>query len=589
MMRYSPSMAASLLWLCTLTGLSASQSTWTLDPQKHLARISDHMSAVVNSTIYTIGGTAIYWTPKLTPSSIVSDNNNSVYILKTANSFLRALDLSKPVDFEAEFSDTSEVISELPFEIPHAKLGAAWADQNTIYYWGGDLVDEPVYLDGAFQNRTREWVDPMKYYTYNLSQPRGSGMWETVSISSARGSDTLTSSLAYGESTYSGEARKGFYFGGVVSRSELKNIDGSNGTRTGTGGFLYEVNSMVVFDAVTNVWRNQTIISDLNYFRNGAMVYVAGVGEKGILVRMGGTHYSEFVSFSTVYVYDIASGSWYRQPTTSKTNTFPETRNSFCAGAVASPDKTSFTIYIYGGSDNYSYRESTWALTMPYFHWVPVGSTGAPEHGRTATTCQTIGGQLVMVRGRGNQKNRGDTNGGTYFYDMTNLTWSLKYQPSEYRVPKTIYDVIGGNGQGGATITSPVDDRSYIEGLGKLFAAAANRANSPSPNNGSSNSAGGGSSSSAGGGSSSSTGGGISHSTGSIVGGVIGGITALAAIVAGILTLLRHYRRSADVAKEREARAGGMEVGTGRNWPWRYEIDSVPVPQPVYELDNPGV
>jgi len=73
-----------------------------------------------------------------------------------------------------------------------------------------------------------------------------------------------------------------------------------------------------------------------------------------------------------------------------------------------------------------------------------VGSSGEPELGRSSTTCQTVGGQLAMVRSRGDAINQGDTNGGSYFYDMTNLTWTFKYQPSEYQVPKTISDVIGG-------------------------------------------------------------------------------------------------------------------------------------------------
>lgn len=76
-----------------------------------------------------------------------------------------------------------------------------------------------------------------------------------------------------------------------------------------------------------------------------------------------------------------------------------------------------------------------------------MGSSGEPELGRSYTTCQTIGGQLAMVRGRGGRGdavNLGDTNGGSYFYDMTNLAWASEYQPSEYQVPKTISDVIGG-------------------------------------------------------------------------------------------------------------------------------------------------
>ncbi|KAG0634285.1 hypothetical protein HOY80DRAFT_1025848 [Tuber brumale] len=542
MTRYAPLVLWSLLWLSTLICLSVSQSAWTLDPQKHLALMFHHMCLyssfhlcslfrsglvtpiihpVVNSTIYTIGGTAIYWTPESTAFSTVSDNNNSVHILKTSNSFLRALDLSKPVNLEAEFSDTSLVISELPFAIPLVKYGAVWADQNTIYYWGGELELESIYLNGTFQNRTREWPDPMKYYTYDLSQPRGSGTWKAVSISEAMGSDTLTSSPSYGESAYSTEERKGFYLGGVLARYEWKNKDGSNATAVAPNS-SHQVSSMVVFDAGTNVWRNETIIAELNGVSEGAMV-----------------------RFDTVHVYDIASRVWYRQPTTSKTKIFPENRlGEFCAGAVAAPDKTSFTIYIYGGFRGSSNIRGTWALTMPYFQWIPVGSAGEPEGGRSRTTCHTIGGQLAMVRGDSGQLNGGDTNGGTYFYDMTNLTWSLKYRPSEYRVPKTIYDVIGGNGLGGATLASPEDSKGFAGGLGGLFAAAANSTNSPNPAGGSSSPTGGPIPSPTSGTSPSSTGGASPSPTSEIVGGVIGGVALFAAIGAGIWMFLhlRHRR-----------------------------------------------
>ncbi|KAG0136995.1 hypothetical protein HOY82DRAFT_651101 [Tuber indicum] len=604
MARYHPLVAGWLLWLSTLAGLTVSQSAWTLDPQKHLAQIHNHMSVMVNSTIYTLGGAALYWTPNSTPSSIVSANNNSVYIIRTANGFLRALDISKPLDFEAEFSDTTEIISELPLTIPHIKRGALWADRNTIYYWGGELEWESIYMNGGFQNGTREWPDPMKYYTFDLSQPRGFGVWKTVSISEAQGSDVLTSSPSFGEYCYSAEAGKGFYLGGVMARLDLKNKDGSNATNVGTG--VYDVSSMVVFDAATNVWKNETTVAELNRLREGVLVYVAGVGEKGILVRMGGDYNNgshgfvsvtfilrdisiSTVSFDTVHVYDIAAGVWYRQPTTSKTNIFPENRlGGFCAGAVAAPDKTSFTIYIYGGLDLSGYIKRTWALTMPYFHWLPVRSTGEPEHGRSTTTCHTIGGQLVMVRGQGKQDNRGDTNGGTYFYDMTNLTWSLKYRPSEYRVPKSIYDIIGGNGQGGATITSPGDDKNFAGGLGKLFASAAPTTHTSSSRIPSSTSG-------------EPSGGGRSSPTGAIVGGVIGGIALLASLGTGVWVLMLLRRRSAGTVG-----GGGTIGGHPENSLMRmgenplspdhrgnphlgYETYNGPLQQPAPELDNTRV
>jgi len=227
---------------------------------------------------------------------------------------------------------------------------------------------------------------------------------------------------------------------------------------------------------------------------------------------------------------------------------------------------------------------------MPYFHWLPVRSTGEPEHGRAFTTCHTIGGQLVMVRGHGEQINRGDTNGGTYFYDMTNLTWSLQYQPSEYRVPKTIYDIIGGNGQGGATITSPVDDKHFAGGLGKLFASVAPTAKTPTPSSGTPSPTSGGPS-----------GGGHSGPTGVIVGGVIGGIALLAAFGTGVWALLLLRGRRADTVGGGGTIGGHPEnslmvMGENPSAPdhrgnphFGYEIYNGPLPQPAPELDNTRV
>ncbi|PUU82596.1 hypothetical protein B9Z19DRAFT_1155007 [Tuber borchii] len=383
----------------------------------------------------------------------------------------------------------------------------------------------------------------MKYYTYDLNQPKGSGEWQTVPISKAGGSDVLIVSPSLGSYTYSDEARKAFYLGGKFSRNELNNTDGSNATRAGIQ--WHYVGSMVVYDAAQNVWYNDTVAAatELNGMVDGAMVYVADVGEKGILI-----------GFDTVYGYDIAANIWYRQPTTSKTKIFPESRwAGFCAGAVEASDKTSFTIYIYGGYGN-GQKRGTWALTMPYFQWIPVGSSGEPELGRSSTTRQVAGGILVTVRGRGDWIYRGDTNRGSYFYDMTNLSWTFKYQPSEYQVPKTISDVIGGNGQGRATITGPTDDKGFAQGLGRLFTAAAANA-TRSTSSGSTGSPG---------------------PAGAIAGGVVGGVAGLAIIWAGIWVLMGMHKSPP---------APNYQEG----WITKHEIDSMPIQIPVHELDNTGV
>ncbi|KAG0644244.1 hypothetical protein HOY80DRAFT_1078061 [Tuber brumale] len=502
MAHYPPLVAGSLIWLSTIAGLSVSQDVLfktnakkdlSPDPQKDLSLVFNHMSAVVDSTVYTVGGTTIYWTPNSTASSIASSNNNSVYILKTAS------------------------------ELPQIGSYEPSADQNTIYYWGGELERESIYLNRTFQNGTREWPDPMKYYTYDLRQPRWPpGKWKAVSISEAEGWNKLTSSPSYGKSAYSADSRNGFYLGGAMARYELKNNDGSNATRS--SGIYYDVNSMVVFDAVTNVWKNETIIRELFNLRDGVMVYVAGVGERGILVRMGGHRKEESASTpstSTTLPQEIGTAN---QPPPKQKSSRRAASGGFCAGAVVASDKTSFTIYGYGGNDlELDYKKGTWALTMPYFQWLPVGTAGELERGRTGTTCHSIGGQLVMVRGKGNQENRGDTNGGSYFYDMTDLTWSLKYRPSDSRVPKAIYDVIGGN-QRLRQVDKAVPPAPVHQAIRTSPVVLA----SSSPQQRTANS------SNQDGRSPSSTRGGSSSSTSVIVGGVVGGVAVLAVIGAAI-------------------------------------------------------
>ena len=49
---------------------------------------------------------------------------------------------------------------------------------------------------------------------------------------------------------------------------------------------------------------------------------------------------------NTINVYDIATGEWYNQATSGPT---PDTRVNPCSVVAASPDGSSYNIYMFGG------------------------------------------------------------------------------------------------------------------------------------------------------------------------------------------------------------------------------------------------
>ncbi|KAG0644235.1 hypothetical protein HOY80DRAFT_1078018 [Tuber brumale] len=130
---------------------------------------------------------------------------------------------------------------------------------------------ESVYMGGALQNRPRELPDLMKYYTYDLSQPRGPWTWKPAPILDAGESDTLTSSPSHSEYAYSTLARKGFYLWGVIGAYGLMNKDGLNATMVVTNPSRH-VNAMVVFNPPAKVWENETVIAGLSDSQDAVMV-----------------------------------------------------------------------------------------------------------------------------------------------------------------------------------------------------------------------------------------------------------------------------------------------------------------------------
>jgi hypothetical protein len=191
-----------------------------------------------------------------------------------------------------------------------------------------------------------------------------------------------------------------------------------------------------------------------------------------------------------VDVYDVANSTWYKQATSGAT---PEIRVNPCAIVAAAADGSSFQVYLYGGQDLVPYGNQTqyddiWILTIPSFTWIKVDTTGQSNPpARAGHSCNIWDAQMIVIGGYVGQE-LGCDSPGIYVFDLSNLKWinqftalstdiSNGHNQSQqrgqqdsgangllgsygYQVPSIVQSVIGGNGNGGATVTAPVQGAS---------------------------------------------------------------------------------------------------------------------------------
>ena len=157
-----------------------------------------------------------------------------------------------------------------------------------------------------------------------------------------------------------------------------------------------------------------------------------------------------------VHVYDIATSTWYTQPTTAETNQFPLGRTAACAVVANAPDRSSYNIYVHGGytrvADNSSATSTIdgglWILTLPTFHWIR--SYIGLENTKAEHSCVKIHEKFMAVhRGVGGMGDIAcDSYAGLTIVDLVTLEWVMKVNVSGgdvvYRVPDLVSKVVGG-------------------------------------------------------------------------------------------------------------------------------------------------
>ena len=143
-----------------------------------------------------------------------------------------------------------------------------------------------------------------------------------------------------------------------------------------------------------------------------------------------------------------------------------------CAIVASAPDGSSHNIYFYGGQNLVPYGDQIqyndmWVLSVPAFTWIEVDAKVGNPPGRAGHSCEVWGRQMIVIGGYVTQELSCDSPG-IYVFDITSLEWKTEFtgigkaSKSEtggdliYHVPQVIHEVIGGSGNGGATVTKPV-------------------------------------------------------------------------------------------------------------------------------------
>ena len=240
----------------------------------------------------------------------------------------------------------------------------------------------------------------------------------------------------------------------------------------------------------------------------GFIALIESLGPRGIIVAFGGitnipgrpmelddadlVDPDLHLMSGNISVYDISTQTWYRQ---TATGDIPPWRYVGCSVVVSAPDRSSHSIYVFGGWSNYAEGSdgNVYVLSLPSFRWIRVNEDSGL---RARHQCTLIGKNTFLVVGgiqpKGNDLQPSDTSGcdttamfaqGLGIFSLNNHTWATNYDPSIgaalYQVHPSISMVIGGDENGNANIQSPAGGFS-VPALGDLLGAPLTPLNSTS-------------------------------------------------------------------------------------------------------------
>ena len=428
-----------------------------------------HSTVITNGKLFVDGGEL-----RTVRYAIQSDIRNLIDHSQISNGNVIAsvpnvvdwLELSKP------FTNTDTSIwGHIPKNLtspgnnaPSLNDGSMWASNSSFYLFGGALS----LASGAPE------VPPANgIWQYDLNNKQ----WEVASTSGQS-----VQRIHWGQSVQSVENTVGYFLGGAITPKSDPTFNAIPNAQP------YFVQGLITFDESTQGLLNSST-SSLN--QDGTAVgsfvtLIESLGSEGVLVAFGGVMNTPGTptglgdedladptmhwQLNNISVYDISSQKWYQQ---SATGDVPPWRYVGCSVVVSAPDKSSYSIYLFGGWGNNSGDSDgfVYVLSVPSFRWIRVNQDSAL---RARHQCNLIGKHTMLVVGgirpmdtslqpsgsRGCDTSAMFSNG-LGMFNMNNHSWVTSYDPIEaaapYQVHPSIQQVIGGDGNGGATMKTPVN------------------------------------------------------------------------------------------------------------------------------------
>ncbi|KAK6425735.1 hypothetical protein LTR95_016221 [Oleoguttula sp. CCFEE 5521] len=432
-------------------------------------------------------------------------------------------------------------------------LSSSWTNDSVVL--NAISKSAPVY------SRPSLWQNPQEagFYAYNgglsftvqIGSNLSNELWQ-FTPSDKSGTWSQVSPLA--SSNFSGLGRvsgaitaSGGGLGFALSGQQ------SAATQDSWGIGYMEVPGLVIFNASSQAWYN---VSSTGYSTdgsaiNGSAVFVPDFGPAGLLFVMGGSVDNVRVGFGAISMYEPLSQRWYSQPVT---GSLPLAVDRPCAVGVQG-DNGTYEIFMYGGDagqiDTTTSQGVVHVLSLPSFNW-QVHPTNA-TYSRVGHACNVIGNRQMAVIGGLILGSAGEWDfepdpwpNGIGIFDISAFEWSASYDASAaaYVTPDIVKQHYQQNGLYPDSWADPALQEYFIRRdtpstTGST--ATPNPSTSSFANNDGSQQP-------------------QSH-IGAIAGGVVGGIVACAALLAGVFWLRRHRNSRNSRAAELPLNIAGDKGG----------------------------